>query len=249
LKVTIIGKGQIGSAIEKRMKEIGIDEVHTMDINPDTNPDYISSDRLYRLLDEDVYIICVLTQKQVLDVVSKINLKNKPLISIETACKPDTYEKIKGIVKDKAKIIVFQERWNPNDMYHDIFNQPRIMGGDIKEGRKFYSRYMLCENIITTDKPELAFLCKIVENAYRFVDIAIAEELKMLTGKDFEELRRLMNTKWNINLPEARDGIGGHCLPKDVKIVDEFFPFNIMFTSAMIVDKRYKELKNNGKIL
>lgn len=248
MKVTIIGKGQIGTEIEKKMKEKGIDRIRTMDINPDTKPDYIPDDRFYQVLDEDVYIICVLTQKQMLDVVSKINLKNKPLISVETACTPDTYKKIKKIVKNKAKVVIFQERWNPKDMYHDIFNQPRIMGGDIEEGRKFYSRYMMYENIITTDKPELAFLCKIVENAYRFVDIAIAEELKMLTKEDFEELRRLMNTKWNIKLPEARDGIGGHCLPKDILMVHKYFPSNIMFAAAMIVDKKYKELKKNESI-
>jgi len=247
LKVAIVGKGQIGSNIEKKMKEKGLDEIITIDVNPETKPDYPTVKEFNRSNQAKVYIICVLTQKQLTDVVSDIDLTNNPLISIETACNPDSYKKVKDIVKDKAKVIVFQERWNPNDDFHSIFNQPRVMGGDYEEGRKFYTRYMMYENIITTDKPELAALCKIVENAYRFVEITIAEELKILTNEDFEELRRLINTKWNINIAEARDGIGGHCLPKDIKIVDEYFPGNILFSKAILVDKMYKELIKNGR--
>ena len=248
MKVTIIGKGQIGTEIEKKMKEKGIDEIYTVDINSDTKPDFPTVKAFNKSNMAKVYIICVLTAKQLVDVVSDIDLANKPLISIETACDPDAYKEVKQIVKDKANVIVFQERWNPNDDFHSIYNQPRVMGGDYKEGRKFYTRYMMYENIIVTDKPELATLCKVVENAYRFVEIAVAEELKMLTGNQFEELRRLINTKWNINIAEARDGVGGHCLPKDIKIVDEYFPFNFLFTTAIVVDKRYKELKNNASI-
>lgn len=245
MKVAIIGKGHIGREIERKMKEKKIDEVYTIDINLETKPEFQTIEeynKYFEIFKETgVYIICVLTEEQLLDVVSKINLENKPLISIETACAPDTYKKVKRIVGNNANVIIFQERWNPKDMYHDIFNQPRVMGGDYEEGRKFYIRYMMYENIIVTDRPELAALCKIVENAYRFVDIAIAEELKMLTYEKFEELRRLMNTKWNINLPEARQGIDGHCLPKDIDIVDRYFKDNLMFKSAMVINRKYKD--------
>lgn len=246
MKVAIIGKGQIGSSIEKNMREKGIDEIFTVDINSEINPDFLTVKGFNKLNLPDVYIICVLTQQQLIDVVSDIDLTNKPLISIETACNPKAYKDIKQIVKDNASVIVFQERWNPNDEFHSMFNQLRVMGGDYIEGRKFYTRYMMYENIIVTDNPELAILCKVVENAYRYIEIAVAEELKMLTGAHFEELRRLVNTKWNINLVEARDGIGGHCLPKDVKIVDEYFPDNLMFKSAILVDKKYREIINES---
>jgi UDP-N-acetyl-D-mannosaminuronic acid dehydrogenase len=65
---------------------------------------------------------------------------------------------------------------------------------------------------------EVAELCKIVENSYRFMEIAFAEELRMFcdrSGIEFQELRGAINTKWNINVLEPREGIGGHCLPKD----------------------------------
>jgi UDP-N-acetyl-D-mannosaminuronic acid dehydrogenase len=64
----------------------------------------------------------------------------------------------------------------------------------------------------------VAEMCKIVENSYRFMEIAFAEELKMFcdrSGIEFQELRSAINTKWNIKVLEPREGIGGHCLPKD----------------------------------
>ena len=35
---------------------------------------------------------------------------------------------------------------------------------------------------------------------------------------NFSELRDALNTEWNVNILEPREGIGGHCLPKDTKI-------------------------------
>jgi len=68
---------------------------------------------------------------------------------------------------------------------------------------------------------EIAELAKITENSYRYVQIAFAEELYMYCRKNninFAELRNAINTKWNVSLPEAQNGIGGHCLPKDAKM-------------------------------
>jgi UDP-N-acetyl-D-mannosaminuronate dehydrogenase len=68
----------------------------------------------------------------------------------------------------------------------------------------------------------LAELCKAAENTDRYLKIAYAELLKMIcedNGMDFEELRRAMNTKWNVEVLEAREGIGGTCLPKDILYV------------------------------
>jgi UDP-N-acetyl-D-mannosaminuronate dehydrogenase len=59
-------------------------------------------------------------------------------------------------------------------------------------------------------------------------------------GMDFEELRAAMNTKWNVDLPQAREGIGRHCLPKDIRYVTSLTP-SILLGSAMEVDKKYRE--------
>ena len=247
MNIVIVGYGNVGKEIERkiRLKELD-DRVYTIDVNPKMNAEFLDIDEFNRReYTAEVYIVCVWSQKQVLDVIKKIKLDNKPLISIETTCPPGTYEIAKNMVKDKAYLIVFPERRVVNDDFHSVFNHPRVMGGDYEQGREFYLRYMLWENIIPTDNPELAELCKIVENAYRYITIAIAEELRMLIPKHFEELRYLMNTKWNIDLPEARDGIKGICLPKDIKLFNEYFKENKMFKLAEKINEDYNERYQN----
>jgi UDP-N-acetyl-D-mannosaminuronic acid dehydrogenase len=68
---------------------------------------------------------------------------------------------------------------------------------------------------------EVAELTKIIENAHRYLQIAFAEELYLYCRTNnisFTELRDSLNTKWNVEVLEPRDGIGGHCLPKDTKM-------------------------------
>lgn len=68
---------------------------------------------------------------------------------------------------------------------------------------------------------EVAELTKIIENAHRYLQIAFAEELYLYCKTNnisFTELRDSLNTKWNVEVLEPRDGIGGHCLPKDTKM-------------------------------
>src|ERR671919_1157428 len=68
---------------------------------------------------------------------------------------------------------------------------------------------------------EIAELTKIIENAHRYLQIAFAEDLYLYSqgnNINFAELRDSLNTKWNVNILEPREGIGGHCLPKDTKM-------------------------------
>ena len=68
---------------------------------------------------------------------------------------------------------------------------------------------------------EVAELTKIIENAHRYLQIAFAEDLYLYCQENnvnFAELRDSLNTKWNVNILEPREGIGGHCLPKDTKM-------------------------------
>ena len=52
---------------------------------------------------------------------------------------------------------------------------------------------------------------------------------------NFRELRDALNTKWNVEILEPREGIGGHCLPKDTRMFLE--------SSAMEVDQDYRRLR------
>jgi UDP-N-acetyl-D-mannosaminuronic acid dehydrogenase len=93
---------------------------------------------------------------------------------------------------------------------------------------------------------ELAELTKIVENAHRYLQIAFAEELYLYCKSNsisFSELRESLNTKWNVEVLEPRDGIGGHCLPKDTKMFvnsSNTIKSKIL-QAAMEIDEEYRE--------
>jgi UDP-N-acetyl-D-mannosaminuronate dehydrogenase len=97
---------------------------------------------------------------------------------------------------------------------------------------------------------EVAELTKIIENAHRYLQIAFAEELYLYCKANnisFTELRHSLNTKWNVEILEPRDGIGGHCLPKDTKMFvnsSNTIKSKIL-QAAMEIDENYREYIQN----
>ena len=95
---------------------------------------------------------------------------------------------------------------------------------------------------------EVAEATKIAENAHRYVQIAFAEELKLIAekiGLDFEEWRDAVNTKWNVDLPEARTGIGKECLPKDTAFLALLDPNATLLRGAMKANENYVQSLSN----
>jgi UDP-N-acetyl-D-mannosaminuronate dehydrogenase len=93
---------------------------------------------------------------------------------------------------------------------------------------------------------EVAELTKIIENAHRYLQIAFAEELYLYCRTNnisFTELRDSLNTKWNVEVLEPRDGIGGHCLPKDTKmfINSSNATRSKILQAAIEIDEDYRE--------
>ena len=92
---------------------------------------------------------------------------------------------------------------------------------------------------------EIAEITKIAENAHRYLQIAFAEDLYLYcqaNNINFAELRDALNTKWNVNILEPRDGIGGHCLPKDTKMFLQSSKSirSKILASAIEVDEDYR---------
>ena len=74
----------------------------------------------------------------------------------------------------------------------------------------------------------------------------------------FSELRDSLNTKWNVNVLEPREGIGGHCLPKDTKMFlnsassSKSSIRSKIIQAAIEVDadyRRYRQRSNQQKIV
>lgn len=134
--------------------------------------------------------------------------------------------------------------WDGDPINHGVV-QLRVLGAlneeSFKKGKAFYDSLGIPVHVVSS--LETAEATKIAENAYRFVQIAFSEELKMIcveNNLDFDEIRTACNTKWNVDLLEARDGIGKHCLPKDIRYLLDMAKTAPLLNGAIETDKKYK---------
>ncbi|MCL1977371.1 MAG: NAD(P)-binding domain-containing protein [Candidatus Bathyarchaeota archaeon] len=266
--VCIIGLGQIGFPVAKYITAKGFD-VYGFDINLAAveygiqNGKFKATTQWDQLPKADAYIICVTTGQinnqadltAVFEVTKKVAEKadTNTLVAIESTILPGTSKKIfEETFKGKVLLVHAPHRyWADQEDKYGV-NQVRIIGGvnteSLEAGMKFY-KDQLGIPMHTVSTVEIAEMCKITENSHRYLQIAFAEDLKMMCNRidmNFDELREAMNTKWNVDLPEARDGIGRHCLPKDIRYVTSLTP-SILLNSAMEVDQKYRELLEKQK--
>lgn len=203
----------------------------------------------------DVYVITVNTGiieagkpdvSSIYDVFSKLS-SSSSLVCVESTVPVHTSRKLSE--KFGLKYVVHcPHRYWPGDPVNHGVVQPRVLGAiseeSLKIGKEFYD--LLKIPVHPVSSIEVAEISKIAENAYRFVQIASVEELSLICGKlglPFEEVREACNTKWNIELLEARDGIGGYCLPKDILMLTRLnLPSSpSIFHEAIRLDKIYKK--------
>ena len=96
---------------------------------------------------------------------------------------------------------------------------------------------------------DLAEVTKVTENAHRFLQIAFAEDLYLYcraNNINFFELREALNSKWNVEILEPREGIGGHCLPKDTRIFLQSSRSvkSKILNAAIKVDQEYQRVRS-----
>ncbi|MHA2227564.1 MAG: nucleotide sugar dehydrogenase [Candidatus Thorarchaeota archaeon] len=117
-------------------------------------------------------------------------------------------------------LVFSYERVMPGKLIRNIVHLPRVIGGitskSAERAREMYSKIVKA-NIRVTDVLT-AELSKTIENAYRDVNIAFANEMALVSeslGVNIYEIRELVNElpSRNMHIPGA--GVGGHCLPKD----------------------------------
>ncbi len=198
---------------------------------------------------DDVYIVSVYLTDQVKSVIQQIPFDNNPLVVVESTVLPGTAQWIMDYKQKKDlsfDLVLFPHRYNPDDPDHQLFNLHRIMGGESKKAERraveFYSEFM-DPRLIHMFPLDIVELSKPLENAYRYYEIAFAEDLRRVCeekGINFKLLRQAANTKWNIDIKEARTGIGGKCLPKDIGLLNKFFDNNELFKAALEANARYE---------
>lgn len=209
----------------------------------------------------------------IMSVMEKISREAKTgaLISIESTIPKGTSKKVFEKVDHRLHVVHAPHRWYAlEEQIHGV-NQLRIIGGVsnccLQHGLNFYngkrsemknqdnatSSEVIKVDTLSLSIPmhpvssiEIAELTKIIENSHRYLQIAFAEELYLYCKSNnisFTELRDSLNTKWNVEILEPRDGIGGHCLPKDTKMFinsSNTLKSKILQT-AIEIDESYKE--------
>jgi UDP-N-acetyl-D-mannosaminuronic acid dehydrogenase len=150
------------------------------------------------------------------------------LVIVESTLPPGaTHETIIPILESSGwragkdfHLVYSPERAMPTKLLEEIRSNPRIIGGLTEEcselARLLYSNITSGELVITDI--ETAEVVKILENTYRDVNIALANEIAMLCeklGVDAAKAIEIANKHPRVNLLSPGPGVGGHCIPKD----------------------------------
>jgi len=157
------------------------------------------------------------------------HLKKGSLVVIESTVAPGTtqfvvqpiLERKSGLKAGRDFYLAYSyERVMPGRLLDYIINLPRIVGGINKKScDKAVGMYkkIVKANILSTDILT-AETSKTIENAYRDVNIAFANEMAMVCeslGIDVYKVRELINSRAERHMHMPGIGVGGHCLPKD----------------------------------
>jgi UDP-N-acetyl-D-mannosaminuronic acid dehydrogenase len=121
------------------------------------------------------------------------------------------------------------ERVLPGQILRELIENARVIGGvtpaSAKAGRDLYSAFVKGE-IIETDATT-AEMVKLMENTYRDVNIAIANEFSRLADKfgvDVWEAISLANRHPRVKILSPGPGVGGHCISVDPWFLVEAAP-------------------------
>ena len=149
------------------------------------------------------------------------------------------------------------ERVIPGKIIYELKNNDRVIGGidkkSAEEIRKIY-KTIVDGNIYLTDC-KTAELCKLMENTYRDVNIALSNELLLICDKlniNVWEVIEYSNKHPRVNLHTPGPGIGGHCLAVDPWFIIEKEPelSNIIKSSRLLNDSMPEYVYNKiDKIL
>jgi UDP-N-acetyl-D-mannosaminuronic acid dehydrogenase len=121
------------------------------------------------------------------------------------------------------------ERVLPGKIIEELKSNSRVIGGvtpiAASKAKEFYSLFVEGELFTTTDKT--AEMCKLVENSFRDVNIAFANELSTICDEidvNVMELIQMANKHPRVNILTPGCGVGGHCIAIDPWFLVSQFP-------------------------
>ena len=182
-------------------------------------------------------------------------------VVIESTVSPGTIDKfVRPVIKD-INLVHAPERIIPGNMVYELLHNNRTIGADSREiGEKvkeYYSSF--CQGEIVVTDIRTAEMTKVVENTFRAVNIAFANELARICrhdNMDVYEIIRICNMHPRVNILQPGPGVGGHCIsvdpwflvgdyPQLAKVIDESMKTNDGQPS-FVLERIYEIMKENG---
>lgn len=208
----------------------------------------------------DIYIVSVPTPydkfskkvdaSYVVDAVKRIMnvcIKGATIV-IESTVSPGTINKyIRPVIEEYGFIIGVDinlvhapERIIPGNMVYELLHNNRTIGADDKSigenVKKIYSSF--CQGEIMVTDIRTAEMTKVVENTFRAVNIAFANELAKIChhdNLDVYEIIEICNMHPRVNILQPGPGVGGHCIS-----VDPWFLVGDYPSLANVIDESMK---------
>lgn len=173
------------------------------------------------------------------------------VIVIESTVSPGTTDRyIKPAIEacgfvlgQDVHIVHAPERIIPGNMVYELKHNSRTIGADEPEiAEKVKALYAsFCEGEIVTTDIRTAEMTKVVENTYRDINIAFANELAKICrsdNMDVYEIIRIANKHPRVNILQPGPGVGGHCISVDPWFLVGDYPglANIILAARKIND-------------
>lgn len=191
------------------------------------------------------------------------------IIIVESTISPGTIDRqVRPIIVkwqiDMGKVIHLAhapERILPGKMVYELLHNNRTIGADSLEigerVKKLYASF--CQGDIIVTDIKTAEMTKVVENTFRAVNIAFANELARICrhdNLDVYEIIRICNMHPRVNILQPGPGVGGHCISVDpwflvgdypalAKVIDESMKTNDS-QPTFVLNRIYEIMRENG---
>lgn len=149
-------------------------------------------------------------------------------VVIESTVSPGTIDRYVRPVIEKngftigedINLVHAPERIIPGNMVYELLHNSRTIGADDKAiGEKIKELYAsFCQGEIVVTDIRTAEMTKVVENTFRDINIAFANELVKICrsdNMDVYEIIRIANKHPRVNILSPGPGVGGHCISVD----------------------------------
>ena len=205
----------------------------------------------------DIYIICVPTPFHVDSEIPEPNIehvvaatkslsphiKAGDIVILELTSPVGTTELVENTLRENGidtsviSIAYCPERVLPGKVMEELVENSRVVGGITTEATavvaNFYKTFV--RGTILETNAKTAEMCKLVENSYRDVNLAFANELSVLcdnNGVDVWNLIQLANHHPRVNILQPGAGVGGHCIAVDPWFIVSSDPENARLIRA-----------------